>query len=356
MTERKLATIRKIAEIKDIEGADLIQAYRVDGWWVVGQKGQYALNDLVIYCEIDSWIPTDLAPFLSRGKEPREYNGIKGERLKTIKLRGQVSQGLLIPLDTYFTSGPCESIEDAEEGDDVSELLNITKWELSEKEYFKRYLANPEARKGGFPWFIPKSDQERIQNISDKTLERWSSSDLTWEVTEKLEGSSMTVYYINNKDLKDEGVCSRNINLKSDLENNKFWYTADKLGIPDKLRAYGQNLAVQGELVGPGVCGNHYDLEEHDYYVYNIWDIDNQTWLLPKERDQVCKDLELKHVPVYIASFTPDNYNREYFLELADGLSVINNTTKRREGLVFKCNESTESFKAVSNLYLLEYK
>lgn len=69
-----------------------------------------------------------------------------------------------------------------------------------------------------------------------------------------------------------------------------------------------------------------------------------------------CKDLELKHVPVYIVSFTPDNYDREYFLKLADGLSVINNTKKRREGLVFKCNESTESFKAVSNLYLLECK
>lgn len=354
MTERKLATIRRIAEIKDIEGADLIQAYRVDGWWVVGQKDQYEVNEMIVFCEIDSWIPTELAPFLSRGKEPREYNGIKGERLKTIKLRGQVSQGLLLPKDLIY------QLEDngdfvLEEGQDVSEILGITKWELSEKEFQKRFHQNPEARSGGFPWFIPKSDQERIQNISDKTLERWTSSNLTWEVTEKLEGSPMTVYYVNNKYLQDEGVCSRNINLKSDLENNKFWYTANKLGIPDKLRAYGQNLAVQGELVGPGVCGNHYDLEELDYYVYNIWDIDSQSWLLPKDKDQVCKDLGLNHVPVQSFKFVPTRYDREDFLLMSDGISDINND-KRREGLVFKCNESIESFKAVSNLYLLECK
>lgn len=354
MTERKLATIRRIAEIKPIDGANEICAYRTDGWWIVDKIDKYSVNDLCIMCEIDSWIPTELAPFLSRGKEPREYNGIKGERLKTIKLRGQVSQGLLLPKDVVY------QYEDngdflVEEGDDFSELLNITKWELSEKEFFKRYLANPEARQGGFPWFIPKSDQERIQNIQDKTLERWSTSDLTWEVTEKLEGSSMTVYYVNNKDLKDEGVCSRNINLKDNLENNKFWYTTNKFNILSKLKEYGRNLAVQGELVGPGVCGNHYKLDKFDYYVYNIWDIDNQSWLLPKDRDQVCKDLGLKHVPVQFFKFVPARYDREDFLLMSDGISDINNN-RRREGLVFKCNECSESFKAVSNLYLLECK
>ena len=95
---RKLATIRKIMEIKPISGADSICAYRVDNWWVVDSIGEYKINDLVIYCEPDSWIPHELAPFLSKGQEPRVYESIKGERLRTVKLRGQISQGLLLPL------------------------------------------------------------------------------------------------------------------------------------------------------------------------------------------------------------------------------------------------------------------
>ena len=97
---RKLATIRRIAEIRPIENANKIYHYRVDGWWVVDTVDKFQVGDLVIYLEIDSWVPTELAPFLSKGKEPREYNGVKGERLKTVKLRGAVSQGLLLPIQT----------------------------------------------------------------------------------------------------------------------------------------------------------------------------------------------------------------------------------------------------------------
>ena len=75
---RKLATIRRIEEVKPIEGADLIQAYRVDGWWLVDKKDAYQVGDLAIYCELDSWIPHELAPFLSKGKEPRNYKGVEG--------------------------------------------------------------------------------------------------------------------------------------------------------------------------------------------------------------------------------------------------------------------------------------
>lgn len=96
---RKLATVRKIVEVKLIEGADFIIAYRVDNWWVVDTVGKYVVGDLVIYIEPDSWVPIDLAPFLSKGKEPREYNGVKGEKLRTIRLRGTWSQGILINLN-----------------------------------------------------------------------------------------------------------------------------------------------------------------------------------------------------------------------------------------------------------------
>lgn len=102
MSERKMATIRQVSAIMPIPDADKICAYQIDGWMVVDRIGKYQLSELVIYCEIDSWIPSSIAPFLSKGKEPREYNGIKGERLRTARLRKCVSQGLLLKIDEYF--------------------------------------------------------------------------------------------------------------------------------------------------------------------------------------------------------------------------------------------------------------
>ena len=99
MSDRKLATIRRIQEVKPIEGAGLIEAVRVDNWWVVAKKGEYPVDTLAVYCEIDSFIPNSLAPFLTKpGHFPKEYQGVQGERLKTIKLKGQLSQGLLLPI------------------------------------------------------------------------------------------------------------------------------------------------------------------------------------------------------------------------------------------------------------------
>lgn len=102
---RKLATIETILDIQPIPEADAIEVATVRGWKVVIKKGEFSVGDTVVYCEIDSWIPTELAPFLSKGSEPKEFNGIKGERLRTVKLRGQVSQGLILPLSTLFKHG-----------------------------------------------------------------------------------------------------------------------------------------------------------------------------------------------------------------------------------------------------------
>lgn len=95
---RALASIRKINKVMPIEGADAIEVASVDGWQVVIKKGEFKAGDIAIYFEIDSWMPTEMAPFLSKGKEPNEFNGIKGERLRTLKLRGTISQGLLLPI------------------------------------------------------------------------------------------------------------------------------------------------------------------------------------------------------------------------------------------------------------------
>ena len=99
---RKLATVRVIDAIRPIPDADAIECAIVGGWTVVVKRGEFAPGDIAVYCEIDSWIPTELAPFLSKGQEPREYEGVKGERLRTIRLRGTTSQGLLLKIEDVF--------------------------------------------------------------------------------------------------------------------------------------------------------------------------------------------------------------------------------------------------------------
>lgn len=181
-----MASIQVIEEIKPIEGADLICAYRVQGWEVVDAVGKYQVGDKVVFCEVDSWVPTELAPFLSKGKEPKEYNGVKGERLRSVKLRGQVSQGLLLPLSVLHNV-ESELIE----GLDVSHPLNIQKWEAP----IPACLAG-EVR-GNFPSSVPKTDQPRLQNL---TKEFDDLKKHTYEVTEKLHGCFKGNQYIETWD------------------------------------------------------------------------------------------------------------------------------------------------------------
>ncbi len=162
MSERKMATIRKIDEIRPIEGADAIEAAVVGGWVVVIKKGEFKAGDLAVYLEIDSWVPHVVAPFLSKGQEPREYNGVKGERLRTVKLRGQVSQGLLLPLSILPRSLGFEFATDKTVGEDVSLWLGIQKWEAPIPASLSGDV------EGVFPTVVPKTDQERC--LSGDTL------------------------------------------------------------------------------------------------------------------------------------------------------------------------------------------
>ena len=179
---RKLASIRKIADIRPIPDADAIEVAVVDGWKVVVKKGEYSVGDLAVYLEIDAWVPHALAPFLSKGQEPREYNGVTGERLRTVKLRGQVSQGLLLPLRTVFAEWTDENfqkniLEDEERvGDDLTEALGIQKWEAP----ISPQLAGQV--RGVFPTgLIPKTDQERADalNATTHAVRRPTARDFT---------------------------------------------------------------------------------------------------------------------------------------------------------------------------------
>ena len=330
---RKMATVRKIDAIGPIEGADAIEVATVGGWKVVINKCEFQAGDLAVYCEIDSWIPFELAPFLSKGKEPREFEGVKGERLRTVKLRGQISQGLLLNLDNVIPE-----THSFGEDSDVSEYLNIKKWEKA----IPAQLAGQV--KGNFPTQIPKTDQERVQNLK-KEIE--SAQGAVFEVTEKLEGSSMTVYKIDGV----FGVCSRNLDLKRD-ENNSFWATAIKLDIENKM-AFSDNFAIQGELIGPGIQGNIYNLSNLEFRVFDIYDIKDGCYLNPADRENIIGRMGLDHVPVLDDAFVL-NDSIEELLNLAEGTSRLGDT--EREGIVFKEVNGGMTFKAISNKYLLGEK
>ena len=345
---RKLATIRKIDSIRPIPDADAIECAVVGGWTVVIKKGDFNAGDLAIYCEIDSWIPTELAPFLSKGQEPREYNGVRGERLRTVRLRGQLSQGLLLPIATVenwiYIDDPRLQVE---EGVDVSEYLGIVKYEAP----VPAHLAG-EVR-GLFPTFIPKTDQERVQNLSTE-FAQWQADGVNWEVTEKLDGSSMTVYV----NAYDRGVCSRNLNLK-DTEGNTLWQVAHRDQILTAIIESGRNIAIQGELIGNGIQGNPYKINGQSFYTFDIYDIDARRHFTPVERNEFCELYEILHVPVIA-------YNAEILdtlgivtiadmLKFAEGKSNLNAQTER-EGVVFKAHSLDQSFKAISNRFLLKSK
>ena len=335
---RKMATIRKIDSIREIPGADSIECCTLGGWNVVTRKGEYTAGDLAVYCEIDSWIPYEVAPFLSKGNFPHVYNEVKGERLRTVKLRGQLSQGLLLPLST-LNMVELELLE----GLDVSFPLGIVKYEAP----IPASLAGEV--KGMFPSRIPKTDQERIQNLSVE-LEEWKAEKLTWEVTEKLDGSSMTVYIIDG----EVGVCSRNLDLKPNKDNS-LWATAYKNEIDVKLIQSLSNLAIQGELVGNGIQGNMYKMRDQEFYVYDIYDIDAGRYFTPAERVAYCKVWDIKHVPVFKSDLMLSTETVADLLQMAEGKSVMGTIAgPEREGLVYKCNERQVSFKAISNRFLLK--
>lgn len=346
MSERKMASIQKVAEIKPINGADAIEACRINGWWVVAKKDEFKVNDLVVYFELDSWIPHDLAPFLSKGKEPREYNGVKGEVLRSAKLRGQISQGLILPVDYvegkpfivgYFLEDGIGTMVMVTEGQDVTLELGIQKYEPP----IPANLAGQVV--GQFPTqYAPKTDQERIQNIFEELPKGH-----TWEVTMKLDGSSFSLMKIDG----EIRPCSRNLELKNNDENKNNTLVRLANEIAPNISDV-DNIVIQMESMGEGIQGNKEKLTGHHAYVFDIFDVTTQQYYTSQERIKFCEDHNLVHTPVIDAQMNIDNLSLDEILDMADGPSI---NAKYREGLVFKSNNDPSiSFKAISNKWLLK--
>ena len=341
---RKLASIRKIKEIKEHPNADKLELAMVDGWQVVVKKGEFQKGDKCVYFEIDSFLPIEPEfEFLRKGCYKKLPDGTEGFRLRTIRLRKERSQGLVLPVSEF-------GFEDLDVGTDLTDKLNVIKYEppvpvsLSGK------------TKGNFPTKIPKTDEERIQNFDEYTLHQFVFGGIVLEVREKLDGTSFTAYLLDGQ----FGVCSRNWDLERD-EDNTYWQAALKLGLEEKMREFGEvmqikEFAIQGELIGPGIQNNRYALSEFDVYFFTFYNVDRA------ERDQLLLNLftsanGLKTAPLILHTVATRgidvfNYTIEDWLNYAEGASALNKRTEREGIVVRDVAGNSFSFKAISNKFL----
>ncbi len=337
---RKLVTIEKILEKKPIEGADRIEAVRVRDWWVVSKKDEFKTGDLCIYFEIDSFLPTRPEyDFLLKGSSPKKMivdgQEKEGIRLKTIKLRGQISQGLVMPISSFPVDLKVQDIWEV--GTDITEKLGVIKYEIPMPAELSGKV------KGYFPGFIPKTDEERIQNMS-KVLS-------SYYVTEKLDGTSTTYYK------KDGvfGVCSRNLELVEG--DTTQWRLAKQYDLINKLP---DNFAIQCELIGESIQKNPLKIKGQDIYCFNVYKIDWKKYLSYEDFIGFCKSLGVKTVPIINDNFSLPATVDE-ILKYAEGKSLLNSNVER-EGIVVRpkiemeLNGQRLSFKAISNSYLLKYE
>lgn len=358
MSSRKLATIEKVLELKPIKDADSIEVAIIRGWEVVVKKGSVTVGSKVVYFEIDSFLP-DIPQFSFLSKTLKIRDGKRGYPLKTIRLRGQISQGLCLPAsDFQLDNLPIET--------DVTETLGVL-----HNEYLTSTTTSVPT-KNAFPtWLIPKTDEERIQNLKN-WLDTWRI--FTFYVTEKLDGCSCTMYIGDQQETNalqgdqqetnalhgdlqeanalqgDLKICSRNLIV--DEDDSHYW----KIGKTINKTAFPKDWAVQGEICGPKIQKNSYKLDNYQFFVFGVYNIVEKRYGTLDEMKKIAALLNLSTVPILSECRLLENNTVASLVSEADGKSVLCPTTTR-EGLVFRRiagGPSKVGFKCISNEFLLK--
>ena len=249
---RKLASIQRIMALDPIPGADLIEQAKVLGWSCVVLKGEFNVGDLGVFFEIDSVLPSEAS--YAQVVEKRKY------RIRTQKMKGVISQGLMLPLwkidDIVFDQFRSTLVEDM----DVTDILGIDLYDPFPETEPGKYVDPLRL----FPWFIPRTSITRFQSEPALVEE---ISKIPWVATEKLDGESMTLW--NHEGIY--GVASRKYTV---LEGHRMYELGQELakGIPD-------GFAVQGEFIGPDSRDNPYKLSKNQFWMFDIFDIKKQMYL-----------------------------------------------------------------------------
>ena len=343
---RKLASIQRIWKVGPIEGADRIELAHVLGWQCVVNKGQFKPMDLAVYFEVDSFLP--VAPqfeFLRTSSYRKTDIMGEGFRLKTMNFRGQISQGLLLPLNE-FPKIP----EGADVGTDVTEILGVRKWEIEER------ITTGGTMIGTLPCDIPHTDETRVQAEPGLI---GAFAGLEYYISTKMDGSSHSVGIDEN----GWHVTGHNYEYKDD-GNSPFYELVKSMGLKEKMQTFMtenrlSTLTVQGELCAPGIQKNRLKLARPAWYVFTVREDGKRVGL--KRMLEVCKELQLETVPVEeVGLDLPGKYPTvEALLERADGSYPKGG---KKEGIVIRPTEPVFcelvsgplSMKVVSNKYLLK--
>lgn len=380
---RKLASVQVIKAIKPIEGADRIECVQVLNWNCVAKKGDFKVGDKVIYFEIDSLLPDiPIFEFLKGSSWSQKLNKYK---ISTHKFRNQMSQGLVIPIKdfpdiikqiavaldptlvTNINKIKITKPEELEEGIDLTEILSIEKYEPPVSDGTLGEIISHE-------WYVPKTDEERIQVCAENVLPVYMNKNKNdWYATIKLDGTSCTAGLFDdafliggrNQWYKDENMYT--ITVKKYKSNNGNLEEALK----DYQKITGQYVVFQGELCGPGIQGNKLGLKEKEWYIFNAFisptgGYDSYEKLDVYQMVSLCDTFGLKHVPIitgddkfnFDSSKTIDETVND-LLKYVDDIKYkkyFENATPNQiaEGVVFRLNDTTNSFKVVSNKFLLK--
>jgi RNA ligase (TIGR02306 family) len=343
---RKLATIQEVLDVKSIEGADTIELVLIKGWQCVAKKGEFKGGDKCVYFEVDSYLPVDDERYELLRRTSYRKNEFMGEgfRIKTISMRGEISQGLALPVKVF------PEITGNIVGADVTSLLRVRKWELPEQ------VGNAGIDIGDKPYNIPTTDETRLQSMPE-FLQEFKGK--PYYITTKMDGTSCTIYMKDGK----VGVCGRNKEYKEDVKSCSMWAWVHKKGLAKRLLELNEEIAIQGEFCGQGIQKNPLRLSEPNLFVFDIVKLDNER-ARPKagleKLQDYCQKLEIDAVPIEEVGESFD-YTLEELLEKAKG-SYPSGIVK--EGIVVRAKNFSHnpilnhkmSFKVINNDFLKKQK